>query len=54
MEYERETIRQMLIGALALDPGIRDKALEVLEDVDNHQRRKLNQPTGDPDIEQAA
>ena len=32
-EWNRETLRQMLIGALALDPGIRDKALEVLADI---------------------
>lgn len=32
-EWERETLRQMLIGALALDPEIRDDALAVLLDI---------------------
>lgn len=41
-EWERETLRQMLIGSLALDPGIRDKALDVLMDIakrDNEKRK---------------
>lgn len=41
-EQERETLRQMLIGSLALDPGIRDRALDVLLDIakrDNEKRK---------------
>lgn len=39
-EWERETIRQMLIGALALDPYIRDVALEVLRDISQRDSEK--------------
>jgi hypothetical protein len=51
-EAERETLRQMIIGALAIE--LPAEAFEVLMDVDNRQRRKMNQPTGDPDTEQGA
>ena len=54
-EAERETLRQMIIGALALDPAIRDKALDVLSDIaDNDRMNKRNHPTGDRRGEQAA
>lgn len=54
-EWEAATLRQMIIGALALDPAIRDKALEVLSDIaDNDRMNKRNRPTGDRRGEQAA
>lgn len=39
-EQERETLRQMMIGALALDPDIRDEALEVLRDISRRDSEK--------------
>lgn len=49
-EWERETIRQMIIGSLAVElpPG----AFEVLWD--NYRMNELRQPTGDPGTERAA
>lgn len=39
-ERERETLRQMMIGALALDHDIRDVALEVLADIARRDRER--------------
>ena len=33
MDEDRETLRQMLIGCLVMDPEIRDEALAVLIDI---------------------
>lgn len=49
-EIERETIRQMLIGSLAIE--LPEGAFAVLWD--NYRRDKVKRPTGDHSTEQGA